>query len=40
MALTKTRWWLPRFSLFLGVLCLAAFWTGDDPRSGNYARSP
>jgi len=37
MALTKTRWWLPLFSLSLGVLCLAAFWIGDDPRSGLYA---
>jgi hypothetical protein len=37
MALTKTRWWLPLVSLFLGVLCLAAFWIGDDPRSGLYS---
>lgn len=35
--LTRTRWFLPLFSLGLGVLCLAAFWIGDDPRSGLYA---
>ena len=37
MALTRTRWWLPLLSLFLGVLFLAAFWIGDDLRSGLYA---
>jgi len=30
MALTRTRWWLPLFSLALGVLCLRAFWIGDE----------
>ena len=37
MALTRTRWWLPGFSLFLGVLCLAAFWIGGDLNSGLFA---
>ena len=32
--LTRTRWFLPLFSLGLGLLCLAAFWIGDDLRSG------
>lgn len=35
--LTRTRWFLPLFSLALGVLCLTAFWIGDDPRSGLWA---
>jgi hypothetical protein len=35
--LTRTRWFLPLFSLFLGVLCFAAFWIGDDLRSGVWA---
>ena len=34
MALTRTRWWLPLFSLFLGLLMLAAFWIGDDLGMG------
>jgi hypothetical protein len=37
MTLTRTRWWLPLFSVFLGVLCLAAFWIGDDLGSGLFA---
>ncbi len=37
MALTRTRWWLPLFSLFLGLLMLAAFWIGDDLGMGLFA---
>jgi hypothetical protein len=27
----RSRWWMPGFSLFLGLLVLAAFWIGGDP---------
>ena len=37
MGLTRTRWWLPLFSVFLGVLCLTAFWIGDDLGMGLFA---
>ena len=30
----RRRWWMPAFSLFLGLLMLGAFWIGDDPASG------
>ena len=33
-AMTRTSWFLPLFSLALGVACLAAFWIGGDPRQG------
>ena len=32
-----SKWFLPGFSLFLGVLFLAAFWIGDDLRTGIYS---
>ncbi len=35
--MTRTAWFLPLFSLFLGVLCLAAFWLGGNPRDGVFA---
>ena len=37
MGLTRTRWWLPLFSVFLGVLCLTALWIGDDLGMGLFA---
>jgi hypothetical protein len=30
----RTRWWMPAFSLFLGLLMLGAFWIGDEPGQG------
>ncbi|HVX41069.1 MAG TPA: hypothetical protein VHB25_15995 [Gemmatimonadaceae bacterium] len=32
--LTRTKWFLPLFSLALGVLMLVAQWIGGDPGSG------
>ena len=32
--LHRTRWFMPTFSLFLGVLMLIAFWIGDELRAG------
>ena len=32
--LCHSRWWLPGFSLFIGLLMFAAFWLGGDPGSG------
>ena len=33
-AMTKTKWFLPVFCVFLGVLVLAAQWIGGDARGG------
>lgn len=33
-AMTRTSWFLPLFSLGLGLACLAAFWIGGDPGQG------
>ena len=33
-AMTRTSWFLPLFSVGLGVACLAAFWIGGDPGQG------
>jgi hypothetical protein len=30
----RSRWWMPSFSMFLGVLILAAFWAGGEPGVG------
>lgn len=30
----RSRWWMPSFSLFLGLLMLAAFWIGGHPGDG------
>jgi hypothetical protein len=30
----RSRWWMPSFSMFLGVLILAAFWAGGEPGLG------
>jgi O-antigen/teichoic acid export membrane protein len=30
----RSRWFMPAFSLFLGLLVLAAFWIGDRPVEG------
>ena len=32
--LTRTRWWMPAFSLFLGLLILLAYGIGDRPLQG------
>ena len=36
-AMTRTSWFLPMFSVGLGVACLAAFWIGGQPGSGLWA---
>ena len=33
----RSRWWLPGFSLSLGLIMLAAFWIGDNPGDGLMA---
>ena len=30
----RSRWWMPAFSVSLGLIMLAAFWIGDDPGGG------
>jgi hypothetical protein len=30
----RSRWWMPAFSVFLGLLMLGAFWVGGDVGSG------
>jgi hypothetical protein len=30
----RSRWWMPAFSVFLGLLMLGAFWLGDEPEEG------
>ena len=30
----RQRWWMPAFSVFLGLLMLGAFWIGDNPGQG------
>ena len=30
----RSRWWMPAFSVFLGLLMLGAFWIGDEPEEG------
>ena len=30
----RSRWWLPGFSLVIGLLMLVAFWIGGDPGGG------
>jgi hypothetical protein len=32
--LYRTRWFMPAFSLFLGLLILGAYWIGDEPGLG------
>jgi hypothetical protein len=34
MQISRSKWFLPLSSVLLGVIFLAAFWIGDDPRSG------
>ena len=34
MTMTKTKWFLPAFSLALGLAILAAFWIGGEPGEG------
>jgi len=31
---TRSRWYMPAFCLFLGALMLGAFWIGGDPEGG------
>ena len=35
--MTANRWFLPAFSVFLGVLCFAAFWAGGNLDDGLFA---
>ena len=30
----RSRWWMPSFSIFLGLLILAAFWIGGNAAGG------
>jgi hypothetical protein len=30
----RSRWWMPAYSVFLGLLMLGAFWIGDKPGQG------
>jgi hypothetical protein len=30
----RSRWWMPAFSVFLGLIMLAAFWIGGNPWDG------
>jgi hypothetical protein len=34
MQISRSKWFLPLFSLLLGLIFLAAYWIGDDPGSG------
>jgi hypothetical protein len=34
MQITRTRWFLPLFAVFLGLVMLAALWIGGDPTGG------
>ena len=36
-ALTRSRWWLPLVSVFLGVTCFVAFWIGGERGSAWFA---
>jgi hypothetical protein len=33
----RHRWWMPAFSVCLGLAMLAAFWIGGDPGEGVFA---
>jgi hypothetical protein len=33
----RSRWYMPAFSVFLGLLMLGAFWIGGDPADGLWA---
>jgi hypothetical protein len=35
--LYRTRWFMPSFSLFLGLVMLAAFWIGDNLGDGLFS---
>ncbi len=37
MTVTRTRWFLPLFSVALGVAFLVAFWLGDNRGEGLFA---
>ena len=38
MKVKRYPWWfMPLFSLGLGLACLAAFWVGGDPRQGLFS---
>jgi len=32
--MTRSKWFLPAFSVFLGLVCLGAFWLGGKPGDG------
>ena len=38
--LYRTRWFMPSFSVFLGLVMLGAFWIGDNLDRGPASRSP
>ena len=35
--LYRTRWFMPSFALFIGVVMLGAFWIGDDVGQGLFS---
>jgi len=37
MAVHKSKWFLPGFSVLLGLICAAAFWIGDEPGEALWA---
>jgi hypothetical protein len=37
IAMTKSRWFLPLFSVALGIVIFAAQWVGGDPRGGVFS---
>ena len=37
MAMLKTKWFMPLFSVALGALCLVAFWIGGNPDDGAFS---
>jgi hypothetical protein len=34
MTMTRTKWFLPAFSVAIGLAILAAYWIGGDPEEG------
>ncbi len=37
MTMTKTKWFMPGFSLAIGLAMLTAFWVGGEPDEGVWA---
>jgi hypothetical protein len=39
MRMTRSKWFLPLFSVALGVVMLAAMWVGGNARGSSRSRS-